>query len=65
MQKHFLIAAVVTGMLSLAGCQSAPPAPAKATLNDEAKIALAWAESDVKTAQSRRPVTTADDALSR
>lgn len=64
MQKHFLIAAVVTGMLSLAGCQSAPPAPAKAELNDEAKIALAWAESDVKTAQSQGALwTTADDAL--
>ncbi len=65
MQKHILIAAAVAGMLSLAGCQSAPPAaPAKAELNDEAKIALAWAESDVKTAQSQGALwTTANNAL--
>lgn len=64
MQKHLLIAAAVAGMLSLAGCQSAPPAPAKAELNDEAKIALAWAESDVKTAQSQGALwTTANNAL--
>ncbi|OFZ99628.1 MAG: hypothetical protein A2Z44_10120 [Betaproteobacteria bacterium RBG_19FT_COMBO_58_11] len=64
MQKHLLIAVAVAGMLSLAGCQSAPPAPAKAELNDEAKIALAWAESDVKTAQSQGALwTTAANAL--
>ena len=63
MQKHLLIAAVA-GMLSLAGCQSAPPAPAKPALNDEAQIALAWAESDVKTAQSQGALwTTAENAL--
>lgn len=66
MHKHILIAAAV-GMLSLAGCQSAPPpaaAPAKVTLSDEAQIALAWAESDVKTAQSQGALwTTANAAL--
>lgn len=63
MQKHLLIAAAVAGMLSLAGCQSAPP-PAKVELNDEAKIALAWAESDVKTAQAQGALwTTAENAL--
>lgn len=62
MQKHLLIAAVA-GMLSLAGCQSAPP-PAKPALNDDAQIALAWAESDVKTAQSQGALwTTAENAL--
>lgn len=65
MQKHILIAAVVAGMLSLAGCQSAPPpVPTKAELNDEAKMALAWAESDVKSAQSQGALwTTAENAL--
>ncbi len=66
MHKQILIAAAV-GMLSLAGCQSAPPpapAPAKIVLSDEAQIALAWAESDVKTAQSQGALwTTADAAL--
>ena len=52
MQKQFLIATAIAGMLSLTACQTAP-APAKAGLNDEAKMALAWAESDVKTAQSK------------
>lgn len=64
MQKHLLIAAALAGMLSLTACQSTPPAPAKAELNDEAKIALAWAESDVKTAQSQGALwTTAENAL--
>ena len=64
MHKQILIAAAV-GMLSLAGCQSAPPAaPTKIVLSDEAQIALAWAESDVKTAQSQGALwTTADNAL--
>jgi len=62
MQKHLLIAAAVASMLSLAACQT--PAPAKAELNDEAKIALAWAESDVKTAQAQGALwTTAEIAL--
>lgn len=67
MQKQILIAAALAGMLSLAGCQSAPPAasaPAKVTLSDEAQIALAWAESDVKSARAEGALwTTADDAL--
>ena len=65
MQKQILIAAAMVGMLSLGGCQTAPPpAPAKAALNDEAQIALAWAESDVKAAQSQGALwTTADNAL--
>ena len=65
MQKQILIAAAMVGMLSLGGCQTAPPpAPAKVALNDEAQIALAWAESDVKAAQSQGALwTTADNAL--
>lgn len=64
MHKHLLIAAAIVGTLSLAACQSAPPAPAKATLNDEAQMALAWAESDVKSAQSQGALwTTAENAL--
>jgi len=64
MQKQILIAAALVGMLSLTGCQTAPPAPAKAALNDEAQIALAWAESDVKSAQSQGALwTTAENAL--
>ena len=67
MQKQILIAAAMVGMLSLGGCQTAPPpapAPAKVALNDEAQIALAWAESDVKAAQSQGALwTTADSAL--
>ena len=63
MQKQILIAAAMVGMLSLGGCQTAPP-PAKVALNDEAQIALAWAESDVKAAQSQGALwTTADSAL--
>ena len=67
MQKQILIAAAMVGMLSLGGCQTAPPAPAtpaKVVLSDEAQIALAWAESDVKAAQSQGALwTTADSAL--
>ena len=51
MQKQLLIAAIAAGMFSLTGCQTTPAAaPAKAQLNDEAKMALAGAESDVKEA---------------
>lgn len=51
MQKQLLIAAIAAGMFSLTGCQTMPAAaPAKAQLNDEAKMALAGAESDVKEA---------------
>ncbi len=48
MQKSFL-AVVAAGMLTLSACQTTPPAP-KAELSDEAKIALSWAEADVKDA---------------
>ena len=50
MQKQLLIAAMVAGMFSLTGCQTTPATPAKAQINDDAKIALAWAEADVKEA---------------
>lgn len=64
MQKQFLIAVVVASMFSLAACQSAPPAPSKATLTDEAKMALTWAESDVKGAKAKGALwTTADASL--
>ncbi len=63
MQKQFLIAAAIVGALSLSACQTAPaPAPAKAGLNDEAKMALAWAEADVKTAQSKGALWTTTEA---
>lgn len=48
MQKSFL-AVVAAGMLTLSACQTTPPA-AKAELSDDAKIALSWAEADVKEA---------------
>jgi hypothetical protein len=66
MQKQLLIAALVAGMFSLTGCQTAPVAttPAKAELTDEAKMALAWAEADVKDATKMGALwTTAADAL--
>jgi hypothetical protein len=66
MQKQLLIAAMVAGMFSVAGCQTTttPATPAKAQLNDEAKMALAWAEADVKEAgKSGALWTTAADAL--
>lgn len=64
MQKSFL-AVVAAGMLTLSACQTTPPATAaKAELSDEAKIALSWAESDVKDAAKAGGVwTTAQDAL--
>lgn len=64
MQKQILIVTAMVGMLSLGGCQTAPSTPAKVVLNDEAQIALAWAQSDVKAAQSQGALwTTADGAL--
>ena len=65
MQKQLLIAAIAAGMFSLTGCQTTPAAaPAKAQLNDEAKMALAWAESDVKEAGKNGALWTgAADAL--
>lgn len=62
MQKSFL-AVVAAGMLTLSACQTTPPAP-KAELNDEAKIALSWAEADLKDAAKAGGLwTTAQDAL--
>ena len=50
MQKQLLIAAMAAGMFSLTGCQTTPATSAKAQINDDAKMALAWAEADVKEA---------------
>ena len=65
MLKQTLIALAATGALTLAGCQSAPPAQsAGPALTDEAKAALAKAEADVKAADSKKALwTTAEDAL--
>ena len=68
MLKQTLIALAATGAVTLAGCQSAPPAaPAQAAvpaLTDEAKAALAKAEADVKAADAKKALwTTAEDAL--
>ena len=67
MQKS-LLAAVAAGLLTLSACQTTPaPAPAaKAELSDDAKIALSWAEADVKEAAKAEAVwTTATDALKK
>lgn len=68
MQKS-LLAAVAAGLLTLSACQSTPapaPAAAKAELSDEAKIALSWAEADMKEAAKGEAVwTTAADALKK
>lgn len=64
MQKRILMALAAAGALTLAGCQTTPPAPTSAGLSDEAKIALSWAESDVKDAKKvGMEWTTAADAL--
>lgn len=70
MLKQILIALAATSALTLAGCQSAPPAttaaaqPAVPALSDEAKAALAKAEADVKAASAKSALwTTAEDAL--
>lgn len=63
MQKS-LLAVVAAGLLSLSACQTTPPAAAKTELSDEAKIALAWAQADVKDAGKAGALwTTAADAL--
>ena len=64
MQKS-LLAVVAAGLLSLSACQTTPPATtAKAELSDEAKIALSWAEADVKDAHKAGALwTTAEDDL--
>lgn len=68
MQKS-LLAAVAAGLLTLSACQTTPapaPAAAKAVLSDDAKIALSWAEADVKdAAKSNALWTTASDALKK
>ena len=66
--KKSLLAIVAGGLLVLSACQTTPPptpaATAKAEINDEAKNALAWAESDVKDAAKVNALwTTADNAL--
>ena len=68
--KKSLLAIVASGLLVLSACQTTPPptptpaATAKAEINDEAKNALAWAESDVKDAAKVNALwTTADNAL--
>jgi hypothetical protein len=66
MQKRILMALAAAGALTLAGCQTTPTATATATpaLSDEAKIALSWAEADVKDAKKvGMEWTTAADAL--
>ncbi len=65
MQKS-LFAVVAAGLLTLNACQTTPPAPAKAELSDEAKIALSWAESDTKDANKAESLwTTAADELQK
>ncbi len=62
MQKP-LLAVVAAGLLTLSACQTTPSAP-KAELSDEAKIALSWAQADVKDANKAGALwTTAADAL--
>ena len=62
MHKSLLV--VVAGLLTLSACQTTPPAPTKAALNDEAIIALSWAEADVKDANKADALwTTAADSL--
>jgi len=62
MQKRILMA-LAAGALALAGCQTTPE-PAKQALSDEAKMALSWAEADVKDAQKAGMLwTTAENAL--
>jgi len=76
-----MIALAGAGLLALAGCASttpvkaeAPQVPAKteaaaapkAQLTDEAKQALAKAEADIKSAQTKKALwTTAQDALKK
>lgn len=63
MQNRILMALATVGALSLAGCQTTPEAP-KQVLSDEAKMALSWAEADVKDAQKAGMLwSTAENAL--
>jgi murein lipoprotein len=65
MLKQILIALAATSALTLAGCQSTPPAQASGgAISEEAKAALAKAEADVKAADAKKALwTTAQDAL--
>jgi murein lipoprotein len=64
MQKRILMALAAAGAFTLAGCQTAPTATATPGLSDEAKMALSWADADVKDAQKVGMLwTTAADAL--
>lgn len=66
MSKQMFITLAAAGLLTLAGCQSAPTKEAAAgpVLSDEAKAALAKAEADVKAANAKAALwTTAEDAL--
>ena len=65
MQKS-LLAVVAAGLLTLSACQSTPAPAPKAVLSDDAKIALSWAEADLKDAKKADAVwTTASDALKK
>lgn len=66
MSKQIFITLAAAGLLTLAGCQSAPTKEAAAgpAISDEAKAALAKAEADVKAASAKGALwTTAEDAL--
>lgn len=67
MQKRILMALAAASAFTLAGCQTAPSAPAvaaKPALSSEAQMALTGAEADVKEAKKvGMEWTTADAAL--
>lgn len=65
MSKQIFITLAAAGVLTLAGCQSAPTKEAAGMgISDEAKAALAKAEADVKAASAKAALwTTADNAL--
>lgn len=79
--KNIMIALAGAGLLALAGCASTTPAkteapkavakpqaeaPKKTELTEDAKMALAMAEADVKAAKAKNALwTTAQDALKK
>lgn len=77
--RHILISIITASFLLLCGCQSGgtakpdsvaatPPAaePAKPTLSEEARQALAKAEADIKEAKTQKALwTTAETALKK
>jgi flagellar basal body L-ring protein FlgH len=67
MSNKILIALLAAGVVTLAGCESAPMKSAeggKPELSVEAKEALAKAEADVKAADAKKALwTTAENAL--